>query len=153
MARTTRSLTISVNMKTRVPVTLVLSLLIITIPSCQKLIDKQKEKMAMDIITNGQWYVEQYFEDSTNVTSDFLNYEFQFKEDRTVTGTRGAESHEGIWTEDVSTLSINSQFPTAPAPLTRLNGIWKFKDSSPDFVKAEMTTPTGKNLLRLRKKQ
>ncbi len=105
----------------------------------------------MDIITNGQWYVEQYFEDTTNVTSDFLNYQFQFKEDRTVTGIRGAETHEGTWTEDVATLSINSQFPTAPAPLTRLNGTWKFKDSSPDFVKAEMTTASGKNVLRLRK--
>jgi type II secretory pathway pseudopilin PulG len=139
-------------MKTPVPVILVLSLLIITLPSCQKFIDKQKEKMAMNIITNGQWYVEQYFEDANNVTSDFLNYEFQFKEDRTVTGTRGAESHAGTWTEDVATLSITSQFPTAPAPLTRLNGIWKFKDSTPEYVKAEMTTATGKNVLHLRKK-
>lgn len=138
-------------MKTLLPAILVLSFITITTSSCQKLIDKQKERMALNIITNGQWYVEQFFEGAENVTSEFLNYQFQFRENRTVIGTRGAESHEGTWTEDVATLSITSQFPTAPPPLTRLNGVWKFKDSALDFVKAEMTTAAGKNTLYLRK--
>ena len=105
----------------------------------------------MEAITNGEWYVEQYFVDSTNITSDFLNYQFRFKEDRTVTGSRGTEVYEGTWAENISTISITSEFPTAPDPVKKLNGTWKIKDSSMDFVKAEMTTATGKNLLRLRK--
>ncbi|WP_315820664.1 hypothetical protein [Paraflavitalea speifideaquila] len=136
-------------MKTLVPSLL---LLLVTASSCQKLIDKQKEKIAMDIITNGDWYVEQYIEDSTNITSDFLNYTFRFNEDRTLTGTRAAEVYSGTWQENISTISITSQFPTAPYPLQKLNGTWKIKDSSKDFVKAEMTTTNGKNQLRLRKK-
>lgn len=109
--------------------------------------------MALAIITGSDWYVEQYFVDSTNITSDFLNYQFRFKEDRTVTGTRGTEVYTGTWAEDISDISITSQFPTAPDPVKMLNGRWRIKDSATDFVKAEMTTATGKNLLFLRKKE
>lgn len=105
----------------------------------------------MDIITNGNWYVEQYIQDSANVTSDFLNYVFRFHEDRTVTGTLGTDVFSGTWEENISDISITSQFPTAPDPVKKLNGRWKLKDSSKEFVKAEMYTATGKNLLLLRK--
>jgi hypothetical protein len=121
--------------------------------SCQKLIDKKKEQIVLDIMTSGEWYVEQYFEGSANITSDFLNYLFRFKEDRTVTGTHDTEIYQGTWAEDVSNISITSDFPTAPDPVKKLNGTWKIKDSARDYVKAEMTTPTGKNILRLRKKE
>lgn len=136
-------------MKTLIPFVLVL--LSIT-SSCQKWIDKKKEQMAMEIITNGEWYVEQYLEDSTNITSDFLHYEFRFNENRTVTGSRGTEVQAGTWQENISTISITAEFPTAPDPVKKLNGTWKIKDSAEDFVKAEMSTATGKNYLRLRKK-
>ncbi len=138
-------------MKTLIPLVLI-CLWLATATSCQKFIDKQKEKIAMDIITGGDWYVEQYFVDSTNITSDFLNYEFRFKEDRSLTGTRGTEVYIGSWQENISTISITSEFPSAPDPLKKLNGTWKLKDSSKEFVKAEMYTATGKNLLLLRKK-
>lgn len=137
-------------MKTLVPLVLI-CLWLTTATSCQKFIDKQKEKIAMDIITNGNWYVEQYMQDSANVTSDFLNYVFRFHEDRTVTGTLGTDVFSGTWEENISDISITSQFPTAPDPVKKLNGRWKLKDSSKEFVKAEMYTATGKNLLLLRK--
>lgn len=138
-------------MKTLVPLVLI-CVCLVTATSCQKFIDKQKEKIAMDIITNGEWYVEQYIQDSTNVTSDFLNYLFQFNEDRTVTGTLGAQVYSGTWEEHISDISISSQFPTAPDPVKKLNGKWKLKDSTKEYVRAEMTTATGTNYLRLRKK-
>jgi hypothetical protein len=137
-------------MKTLVPLVLT-CLWLTTATSCQKFIDRQKEKMAMDIITDGDWYVEQYIQDTTNVTSEFLNYLFHFHEDRTVTGTLGTEVYNGTWEEHISDISISSQFPTAPDPVKRLNGKWKLKDSSKEFVKAEMITATGTNYLRLRK--
>lgn len=139
-------------MKTLLPLLLVL-LTLATATSCKKWLDKKKEEMALSIMTGGDWYVEEYLEDSVNITSGFADYLFRFKEDRTVTGTRGAEVHSGTWQEVVSSLSIVSEFPTAPDPLQKLNGTWKFKDSSREFVKAEMTTATGKNRLFLRKKQ
>ncbi|MDF2187532.1 hypothetical protein [Paraflavitalea sp. CAU 1676] len=129
------------------------SVLVLSMSSCQKLIDKKKEQVAMGIITTGDWYVEQYFEGDDNVTSEFLNYVFHFNDDYTVTGIRQNESWSGTWKPDIVTITITAQFATAPAPLTRLNGIWKFKDSTKDFVKAEMTTATGKNMLSLRKKE
>lgn len=139
-------------MKTLIRLTLVCMLAVLT-SSCQKLIDKKKEQMAMEFITSGDWYVEQYFEDSTNVTSEFLNYVFHFNDDYSVTGTLASDSWKGSWQPDITNITITSQFPAAPAPLTRLNGTWKFKDSTREFVKAEMTTATGKNVLLLRKKE
>jgi len=139
-------------MKTLLRLSLV-CLLAASITSCKKFIEKQQEKMAMEIITSGDWYVEQYLENSTNVTSEFLNYVFHFNDDYTVTGTLAADTWKGSWQPDIINITITSQFPTAPAPLTRLNGTWKFKDSTRDFVKAEMTTSTGKNVLLLRKKE
>lgn len=138
------------NMKKLIPYALVW---LVMAASCQKLIDKKKEQIVLDIMTSGEWYVEQYFENTTDITGDFLNYQFRFKGDRTVTGARGAELYDGTWTENVSTVSITAQFPTAPDPVKKLNGTWKIKDSAPDFVKAELATPAGKNMLRLRKKE
>ena len=122
------------------------------VASCQKFIDKQKEKIAMGIITEGQWYVEQFkVDDTVNITSDFLNYKFQFNDDGTVTGSNGTYSSSGTWKPDVPKQSIISDFPTANNPIKWLNGTWKLTDSYTDYVEAYMVTPTGKNKLYLRK--
>lgn len=108
--------------------------------------------MLVDAITNGVWIVEQYFEGSNNISGEFLNYEFQFYENGTVTSTKSSESSSGTWSGDISNYSITSQFPAATNPLKKLNGVWHIKDSYWDYVEAEMTTSTGINVLHLRKK-
>jgi len=128
------------------------TLLLLALTSCQKLIDKKKEQAAMDIITNGVWYVEQYFADTTNITSDFLNYTFQFKDNGTVNGTNGNISADGTWKASVPNRTITSDFPTANDPIKKLNGDWKITDSYVDYVEAEMSTASGKFYLHLRKK-
>lgn len=130
-----------------------ISLLIITSSlSCKKLIEKKQRDAIMDAMTSGLWYVEQYIEDSTNVTSDFLNYEFQFYENGTVKGMLGTNVANGTWVADTDKYSITSEFPAAGDPLLKLNYTWFIKDSYWDYVKAEATTPDGKNVLHLRKK-
>jgi hypothetical protein len=64
----------------------------------------------------------------------------------------GSSREHGTWSGDINTYSITSQFPTASDPLKRLNGTWKLTDSYWDFVKAEMNTVNGKNILHLKKK-
>jgi hypothetical protein len=103
-------------------------------------------------MTNGVWIVEQYFEGTNNISSQFLYYEFQFYENGTVTGTKSTEVNNGTWTGDVSNYSITSQFPTATDPVKKLNGVWRITDSYLDYVEAEMTTANGTNVLHLRKK-
>ena len=125
--------------------------LIISI-SCKKALEKKAENMIMDAITNGEWLVEQYIEGSNNVSNQFLNYYFKFNSDGTVTGTISSTTTNGTWAANASDYTITSEFPTAGDPVKKLNGLWKIKDSYWDFVKAEMVTANGTNVLTLRKK-
>ena len=120
--------------------------------SCKKAIEKKVQDMVMDAITHGEWIVEQYFEGSNNLSSQFSAYSFKFNEDGTLIGTANSVSTNGTWAPNVSDYTIESDFPTATDPLKKLNGLWKIKDSDWDYVKAEMSTPDGTKLLILRKK-
>jgi hypothetical protein len=120
--------------------------------SCKKAIEKKAQDMIMDAITNGEWIVEQYFEGSNNISSQFLNYYFKFNSNGTVTGTISSTSTNGTWAGNASDYTITAEFPSAGDPLKKLNGVWKIKDSYWDYVKAEMPTSSGTNVLILRKK-
>ena len=137
-------------MKRLIPLPFICLLLIFSI-SCRKAIEKKKQEMLLNAITDGKWVVEQYLEGATNVTGDFEDYDFQFFKDGKVTGFNTGGSTDGTWEGDISNYSILSQFPTATNPVKRLNGTWKIKDSDWDYVEAEMNTSTGKNILHLRK--
>jgi hypothetical protein len=120
--------------------------------SCKKALEKKAENMIMDAITNGEWIVEQYIEGGNNISSQFLNYSFKFNSNGTVTGTINSTSTNGTWAANATDYTITADFPSAGDPLKKLNGLWKIKDSYWDYVKAEMTTPSGTNVLTLRKK-
>ena len=120
--------------------------------SCKKAIEKKAENMIMDAITNGEWIVEQYIEGGNNISSQFLNYSFKFNSNGTVTGTINSTSANGTWAANATDYTITAEFPSAGDPLKKLNGLWKIKDSYWHYVKAEMTTPSGTNVLTLRKK-
>jgi hypothetical protein len=120
--------------------------------SCKKFIEDKQRKAVLDAMTNGRWLVEQYFENGNNITSDFLNYEFQFYENGKVEGILGTNVANGTWEADVENYTITSEFPAAGDPLAKLNNTWLIKDSYWDYVKAEATTANGKNVLHLRKK-
>lgn len=121
--------------------------------SCKKAIEQKKEDIIMSAITDGTWIVEQYFEGANNVSYEFQDYDFKFYKDGSVTGTKQGNSTAGTWIGNATNYSITSNFPSAGDPILKLNGVWKITDSYWDYVEAEMTTPAGKNLLHLRKKQ
>jgi hypothetical protein len=121
--------------------------------SCKKLVEKKQRAAIIEAMTNGLWMVEQYFENSVNITSDFLNYEFQFYENGTVKGMLGTDIANGTWIADADKYTITSDFPGAGAPLVKLNFTWLLTDSYTNYVEAETTTPSGKNILHLRKKE
>jgi hypothetical protein len=122
--------------------------------SCKKLIEQQAEKAIMNIITNGNWYVYQYKQGDSDITTNFSDYLFKFDANGTVTGTKNSVSDKGTWAADVNARTITSEFPTAGPPVTLLNGVWKIKDSGTDFVLANYTDTTSHitNTLRLQKK-
>ncbi len=120
--------------------------------SCKKAIEKKAQDMIMDAITNGEWIVEQYFENGNNASSQFLNYSFRFYENGTLTSTISNTATDGTWVPNTTEYTIVTEFPTATDPLKKLNGLWKIKDSYWDFVKAERATASGTDVLMLRKK-
>lgn len=138
-------------MKRRLPLFLFI-LFALSIISCKKAIEEKKQDLVMKAITDGTWIVEQYFENANNISNDFLDYDFKFNSDGSVTGTKAGNISSGTWAGNISNYSITSNFPTAPDPVQKLNGVWKLTDSYWDYVEAEMTTPGGKNILHLRKK-
>ncbi len=120
--------------------------------SCKKFIEQKKQDMLVSAITNGVWIVEQYREDTSDITAGFQGYEFRFSENGTVTGTKDGNTANGTWTGDINTRTISSNFPNIGEPVKKLNGIWLLTDTYWDYVEALMTTETGKNQLHLRKK-
>jgi hypothetical protein len=121
------------------------------ISSCGKIIEDKQRNLLVAIMTSGQWHVESYKEGTLEVTDQFQGYNFQFKEDGSVTGDNGTNIISGSWLEDVQNYSISSNFPSAADPVKKLNGTWKIKDSSLDYVAAEMKTTQGIMILHLRK--
>ena len=129
-----------------------LSLLLLTTSSCKKAIENKKEDLVMSAITDGVWIVEQYIEGTTDISTDFVNYDFKFNNDGTVTGSKTPDVISGTWSGNVTNYSITSNFPSASDPIQKMNGIWKITDSYWDYVVAEMSTASGTNILHLRKK-
>lgn len=135
------------------PLLLLIMLSLLTgMASCKKAIEKKQEDMLMQAITDGIWYVEKYLEDASNISSNFAGYEFKFKDDGTVTGTRDGIVSNGNWVGNVSNYSITADFPIASDTLQKLNGVWIITDSYWDYVEADKTKPAGKDVLHLRKK-
>ena len=128
-------------------------LLCISFMSCKKAIENKQRDMLIDAITNGEWKVHQYLEGSIDVTNQFYGYTFKFEEQGTVQARYvGSPFADGTWVGDVNNYTITSNFPGILDPVNKLNGIWKLTDSYWDYVEAEMTTSTGKNILHLIKK-
>jgi hypothetical protein len=119
---------------------------------CKKVVEDIKRNYVLDIMTKGRWYVELFNEGSTDVTADFAGYEFQFYENGKVDGIKSTTTQQGTWAADVSALTITSNFPSAVAPLQKLNAVWKLTDSYPDLVVAQTVVGTETHYLKLRKK-
>lgn len=131
-----------------------ISFLLITINfvSCKKAIENKQKDLLIEAMTKGQWLVQQYMEVTNDITGQFNGYSFQFEENGAVHSINGSSMFYGTWQGDINNYSITSQFPTANDPVKKLNGVWKLTDSDWDYVKAEMNTSNGKNILQLRKK-
>ena len=132
--------------------TILVTSLIFTGFSCKKAIEQKQDDLILKAITDGTWIVEQYFENGSNISYEFLNYDFKFNADGTVTGVIATDTTKGTWSGSASTASITSTFPTSSIPLVKLNAVWKITDSYWDYVEAKTTIGADSMILHLRKK-
>lgn len=123
--------------------------------SCKKTIEKAAENAVVQIMVTGQWRVTKYTKASTDITSDFSAYTFQFKENRTVDALKsGVVEKTGTWEGDASNIyapTIYSNFAGASHPLNLLNGTFLITNSGQTFVEAKITVNGEERQLRLDK--
>lgn len=123
---------------------------------CKKIIQKTQEQIAEDIIvkamTDGQWQVLGY-NDGTEYVSEFSEYRFQFKSDRTVDAIKNAATEAtGTWNGDGYKREITTNYSSsAPNTLKRLNGVWYIAASTWTSVRATQTINGKLTTLELKK--
>ncbi|HEX6181154.1 MAG TPA: hypothetical protein VFZ47_07880 [Chitinophagaceae bacterium] len=120
--------------------------------SCKKAIEKKKIDLVITAMTTGRWYVQEYISGGTNVTTEFDGYEFQFYADGVVEGIKGTSKTSGTWEGDADASTINSNFPGATQPLSRLNGLWSITDNDWEYVHARLIIGGVTNTMKLHKK-
>lgn len=120
--------------------------------ACKKVVEDKKKDLILDAMTNGQWYVYSFLDGGSDISTSFSPYTFQFYRDGTVSGFTATTEDKGIWVGDPNALTINSSFPTATEPVSKLNAIWKLTNYTYDYVKAEATVSGVLRKLYLKKK-
>jgi hypothetical protein len=130
----------------------------IMLTGCKKIIKQTQEQIAESLIlkamTDGTWTVAVYNDGITEYKGEFDVYEFKFYKNKNVDAIRNSATEiTGTWQEDVTNLTISSQYgPSANPTLLRLNGVWKMKDSNWTWVKATQIINGNLTTLELRKK-
>lgn len=115
-----------------------------------------KEEIARNAVisamTTGYWKVASFKNGSADVTTDFVPYKFQFKENLTVDAVVNTTVEKtGTWTADANAKTITSFFSNAGHPLILLNGTWQITKSDWTFVEASQTVNNELRTLRLEK--
>lgn len=122
--------------------------------SCKKFIQQQEQSAALNIMTNGTWYVSGYEQNDSNITAAFSGYIFKFDANNTVTASKNASvAATGQWSDNIANRTITTNFPSATAPLAYLNETWTITDSYTDSVSAKSTDTVNHttNILQLKK--
>ena len=135
---------------------LLVSICFALLSGCKKIIQKTQEQIAEDLIvkamTDGQWQVLSY-NDGTEYVSEFTNYKFQFKSDRTVDAIKNtATEATGTWNGDGYKREITTSYAgSASSTVQRLNGVWYIAASTWTSVRATQTINGKLTTLELKK--
>jgi len=117
-------------------------------------IKKKQEDIVINAMVDGQWKVTNFIKGSTNITTDFASYKFQFKTNFTVDAiniNNASVEKTGSWNADATTQTITSNFSNAANPLIFLNGTWQITNNSWTWVNATQTLNGELLTMRLEK--
>ena len=119
---------------------------------CKKIVEKKAENAIIKAMTDGQWIITSFTTGSTDITSDFTSYKFQYFDNYTVNAIKnGTVEQTGTWLGDVNAMNISANFPGASNPILLINGTWHITDNSWTYVNATMTVNSEVRTLRLDK--
>lgn len=140
-------------MKTKATLFVAVLLLSFTFSSCEKAEQFLQKAVLQQIITNDRWVIEVFTVSGTDVTQEYVPYEFEFHTDGKVIAFKSTETLVGNWKEDLTALSIETNFSNPTVTLERLNNIWFVGKTSATAVEARAITATAVYQMRLVKKQ
>ncbi len=114
--------------------------------SCKKFIEQTYKNALLNIMTDGQWRMNSYTENGTDITTQWDGYTFQFYSNLNVDAMKnGVVISTGTWNASTTDTTFSANFPlSANDTLRKLNGSWRWNDSSPTYVKATNKTRNDK---------
>lgn len=127
-------------------------LLITFFSGCKKAIENKQQDLVIQAMTNGQWQITSFTLNSSNITSDFTGYKFQYYSNKTVDAIKnGTVVKTGTWDGNATTMTTSADFPAAVNPLLYINGSWNILNSSWTYVVASQTVGATVKNMRLDK--
>ena len=130
----------------------VLLLLAFSFTNCKKMIESVQEDLVVKAMTDGQWRVTAFKQNSNDVTGNFSAYLFQFRSNKTVEAiANGTVETKGTWEANAGDKTIASSFNTGNTTLQLLNGTWNITKNSWTYVEATQTVNGEVRTLRLDK--
>ena len=122
---------------------------------CKKIKEDIARRFIIDAMTSGLWIVQVFKDNNEDITANFRDYEFQFRDNGKVYAikTATAEQVTGTWEGNVNDLTIFSNFPGAGEPLLRLNDTWKIINNTMKLVEAQPFSTSRSAYLKLVKKE
>jgi hypothetical protein len=119
---------------------------------CKKAIEQAQENLIVKAMTDGQWKVTNFVHNSTDITSEFDTYKFQYYSNRTVDAIKnGTVEITGTWDGDAATMTTWANFSNPAPPLDLINGSWHIDNSSWTFVVASQSNGSESKTMRLDK--
>jgi hypothetical protein len=131
---------------------LLLLIISISIAHCAKKKEEIQKDLIIQVMTSGRWLVQNFSENTNDVSNEFTNYEFQFFENGTVQAINGSVITTGNWVGDANALTIYANFPLGSNTILRLNETWKITNNTLKLVEAIPANPGRTAYLKLVKK-
>jgi len=126
--------------------------IMISLGSCEKTAEKIGEDLVIKAMTDGQWKITEFTQNSTDITSNFSGYKFQYYSNKTVDAIlNGVTERTGAWDGNATAMTTWANFAGAPNPISLINGTWNITDSGWTYVEAKQTNGTEVKTLRLDK--
>jgi hypothetical protein len=129
-----------------------LFLLVSVLGSCKKTTEKIGEDLVIKAMTDGQWKITKFTQNSTDITASFSGYKFQYYSNKTVDAIlNGTTERTGSWDGNASAKTTYANFPGAPSPISLINGTWSITNNSWTYVEATQINGAETKTLRLDK--
>jgi len=126
--------------------------LILLLSGCKKTVENIQQDLVIKAMTDGQWKITNFTQNSNNITSSFATYKFQYYSNKTVDAiNNGTVEKTGTWDGNASTMTTSANFVNASSPLDLINGNWRIDRNSWTYVEATQVVGAETKTMRLDK--